>query len=357
LSASAAPAAVDVFGHTWYWPWNFIDLPTIWYTGNPLTFNLPPLTLDQLCYAVGVNTGCSGCVQGTKGLCAFVSAHLSNTDARYFNCIAKDLALELQLAESQGFADALTLRGLHDIRNESHLCPINPDDAPIIRAPLYSPPLGGLQTLGWELTSLIQNTYHEMAWADVPSRPWVVDRTSGWGGAGNMILLGYGVAIVVAGAGRDPTVGRVDCAALNDPDQLNVVLPLGNATLANQTLFKNLMIGMVNNPRSRWCANFAYGAYLSSRCPQYGRAISGISATLLQQFFLNCQGRGNSVSPLLIGGLPYAALPFVAVPDSTPFALFDVPVLPNEQWEAWVGIEEVDHDWNWGVPAVIFGLP
>jgi len=238
------------------------------------------------------------------------------------------------------------------------LCPVNAEDAPIIRAELAS----GLAptTLSWEYTSLIQNSFHDMEWTDIPSswRPWAVDRTSVWGPAGLFGLheFGKGVAFI---SGQPPILGLVDCAFLNDREQLlQEVGPSPPPPGPVNNVLNNLFQGIVNSPRSRWCANFIMGAYLSTRCPEYGRAVSGISYSLFLQFLLNCDpNRGNYVGSALFGSNPYAAFPLAVVPDNTPFALHDVPILPNEEWEAWVTIQHVDENWDQSIPARIFSVP
>jgi hypothetical protein len=279
--------------------------------------------------------------------------------ARYFNCVPSDFAQALLLAEGIGYADELTLSGISDLRLESHLCPENAEDAPIIRASLSS----GLTTppVSWEFVSQIQNSFHDMNWADVPrnDRPWAVDRTSIWSAAGLFGLQKFGAGVAVAG-GLNPALGLVDCAALNDREQLlQPLLPAAAPGLPLNNILNNLFLGQVSSPRSRWCANFIMGAYLSTRCPEYGRAVSGISYSLFLQFLLNCDvARGNTVSPALHSTtFPYAAFPYSVVPDNTPFALHDVPIMPNEEWEAWVTIQHVDENWDQTVPARVFGIP
>jgi hypothetical protein len=353
------PAVVTIFGHRWFWPWNFVSTP-FYYVFNAFTGVVPPLDVDQLCYGVGVFSGCSGCELGTQNLCTFVSYINPNAPtARYFNCVPSDFAKALLLAEGIGYADELTTAGISDLRLESHLCPENAEEAPIIRASLSAGLAGS--PLSWEFVSLIQNSFHDMAWTDVPrnKRPWAVDRTSIWSAAGLFGLGQFGAGVAVAG-GLNAALGLVDCAALNDREQLlQLIGPAGPPGPPPNNVLNNLFIGVVSNPRSRWCANFIMGAYLSTRCPEYGRAVSGISYSLFLQFLLNCDpARGNTVAPALHSSTnPYAAFPYAVVPDNTPFALHDVPVMPNEEWEAWVTIQHVDENWDQSVPARVFGLP
>jgi len=352
------PPVVKIFGHRWFWPWNFVAAP-FYYDFDAFAGKVPPLDVDQLCYGVGVFSGCSGCELGTQNLCTFVSyINPISPTARYFNCVPSDFAKSLLQAEGIGYADELTLAGISDLRLESQLCPENAEEAPIIRASLSS---GLTAPLSWEFVSLIQNTFHDMAWADVPrnERPWAVDRTAIWSAGGLFGLQKFGAGVAVGG-NLNPALGLVDCAALNDREQLlQPLLPPAGPGLPLNNILNNLFYGVVANPRSRWCANFIMGAYLSTRCPEYGRAVSGIAYSLFLQFALNCDpARGNQVSPALHAGVnPYAAFPYAVVPDNTPFALHDVPIMANEEWEAWVTIQHVDENWDQSIPARIFGIP
>jgi hypothetical protein len=353
------------FDHTFYWPWSF----GTFYAGGQLG-SLPALTDDQICYAIGANSGCSGCELGSLGLCRYASVEnpffAGSTHQRFFTCVHKDLAASFALAESKTDADFLTQKGVYDFRLEGHLCPADPTDAPIIRAPLWTAdPLDAAafptQYIGWEHTSLIHNTYHEMTWADVPVRPWAVDRTSAFGDAGVTRLWALATGALLGPfpgiMNRDPQLGRIDCAALNDREQMSVLIPARtNPTIEVDTVLNNLMLGIVNNPRSRWCANLIYGAYLSTRCPEYGKAVSGIAESLFMHFTFNCQ-RDNHVAPLLIlpSGSPFATFPYFAVPDATSWALHEVPITPNERWEEWLEIDEVDVEWDQDDIAHIFG--
>jgi len=259
-------------------------------------------------------------------------------------------------AEELGYAHELGVLKLYALRKESHLCPVDSEKAPIIDTALTSSPVGGPpKVISWEDTSLIHNSCHSMSWADVPRRPWAVDRTSAWAPAGLLRLYGFANSIV-ANAGFALAIAAVDCAAINDEEQLSQLVPSTASSPNINTLINKLLFGVVNNPRSRWCANFIMGAYLTTHCPEYGRAISGISQSLFGQFVLNCDvARGNHVSPPIVNQMPWASYPYLVVPDNTPYALLDVPIMPNEQWEEWVGIQHVEENWDQTIPARVFG--
>jgi hypothetical protein len=361
----SAAVALKIYGHTFYWPSSF---GTDFYPYSPLTGTLPFLNEDQLCFGIGVLSGCSGCEHGAQGLCRWVSLKYpsppsGDNDDRWFTCLEKDFASALVLAKDdevqRQFLDGKAIR---DVEYESQICTVDPRKSSSIQGSFYS--LSDLKShVVWPRSSVIFHTYHEMDFADVPKKPWAVDATSAWGDAGAMRLWGMGLGTILP-TGRDPILARIDCGDLNDPEVLSKKLGavFSGSTIVSpaDTVNNNLFLGIVRNARSRWCANLIMGSYLSSRCPEYGRAISGIELSAYLHFVQNCAAsRGNEVTPLLITTAgpvpaPYSSIPFYVVPDGTPYALRDVPIMPNEKWEEWLGLDDVGINYH-GIP-VIFGF-
>jgi len=347
-SEAVPVVAASAFGHRLYWPWSFA---TDFYPYSFISGPLPYLTEDQLCYGVGVLSGCSGCEHGTQNLCRWVSlGYPGQVGQRFFTCLEKDFAAALILAKAdEAERQALDAKGIQNVEYESQICNIVATRSASIQGTFHSPYDKDGKVV-WEHTSIIFHSYHEMKLANVAKRPWAVDATSAWGQAGAMRLWGIAKA-TLSSVNRHPSLADVDCATLNDIESLSRIVPataavIGTVTLAavpKETVINQLFFGVVANPRSRWCANLIMGSYLSTRCPEYGVAFSGLELSTYLHFINNCAAsRGNTVSSLLIGQNPWSAIPFYIVPDGTPYAIRDIPTLPNEIWEDWLELDEID---------------
>jgi hypothetical protein len=361
------------------------------FDGMPFPTNLLPfnsrLTEDMLCYVVGVISGCSGCELGTKGLCAWIEVPFNlygtNPPAKRsvsqppsalaigqgydpssvtYECLLRDTAdFYINLVEARGFANA------------SHLCPVDPIREPIINAPLRvieahigsvlvkkreaselsevlkeqldldsesrlgntvptTLPVvrGTLTTLVREKTSLLHSSWHREFHSTLPkSTLWAVDRSSLWGSAGFAYTSGWGQ--VFREAGRLPTI---DCAYINSP---RVLLDL-----------RSIFVGFRVNANSEWCRRLYFSAYLSTRCPAYGQAISGICHSFYEALDVNCNRPSNADYPMFYNfhteaGIPPQPAPLFGYPivaDDTPYCLDAVPLYTDGELDHFAGLFE-----------------
>jgi len=284
---------------------------------------------DQLCFNVGINTGCSGCEHGTQNLCSWVALNVGA--AHTYTCTSRELADTLV---TQGILEAEKVGVSH--------CPVNPANADILDEAIISASPFDAGAITIEAASTIHHTWHDMDLADVATRPHAVDRTSLWAKAGAARLLGLTVSIQ-AQLGTVVSKAEVDCAALNDKQQLDAVY------LLPFSLLDLIVNGNLITPRDAYCLRQIYGAYLSTRCPAYGTAYSGIELSLYQRIATNCApGVANPdahLSPALISvnsfPVPLNTLGYWVVPDGTPFAFKSVPIEPNGVFEDYTNMDEI----------------
>jgi len=306
---------------------------------------LPFVDEAQLCYLVGAISGCSGCEHGTQGLCSWIGNYRPTGPvglgplAAVYQCVPKDTSAYLQAIDYAW--------------NASFGCPVDAFDEPPFTELLWTS-RGPLES---ERASVIHNTFHDLHFGDVDTKPWPVDRTSLYSAAGAMELWGYNDFFFNTGNTTD--IRRyVTCATLNDETALDLLYPSNNVCTSPvpHRLIDELLVGILWNENDAYCVEAIWGAYLSSRCPKYGTAVSGISYSLFLNFYRNCfpnpkDGRPGidtrevhvGPSTVLIGGAKayFNILGLPVVPDGTPFALHDITIPPNEKFEAYTGIDTV----------------
>jgi len=209
-----------------------------------------------------------------------------------------------------------------------------------------------------------------MRFGDVEYKPWAVDRTSLYSEAGALNVYGINAGLFW-GAGDFVRPG-VTCADLNDPEALEALIPnsVNNVsnpvcshsvfppsaeTFGSHRVIDELVVGLLGTENDVFCLKAIWGAYLSTRCPEYGVAISGISYSLYRSFVDNCAPapwRDVHLGPTLVQlptqngtiGVPYSIFGLPIVPDGTPFALDDITIPVSNEFEDWVEIDEIDEE-------------
>lgn len=308
--------------------------------------------LAELCTLVGENTGCSGCVLGTKGLCSWLAV---NTDLSQISQTPgvdyTDWINNLQTVKLQniGTGNALTHRvtmqcvpakwaqaqiALYpgNFEDASFLCPADPLKEPMIDSNLNwnlkdtANGVGasgntGNNELKIQNVSVIWSKTHarkNVNWrtdAGVLARNWTVDRTSRWGKAGGL-LRSYAVAhsferdeFAPKGTPANPGV-LGDCSFvnhINDVESVRQTLPSKLSDWPTRVNFGDSLMkicpvgvpgpdGVMRNAegkplwseRERFCARMIWDLAASTRCPQYGRPISGICQSAYLAMQINC---------------------------------------------------------------------
>jgi hypothetical protein len=268
------------------------------------------LTEKDVCEQVGVISGCSGCVHGTKGLCTWVQIPDSASGKRgfvdfvHFECIPRK-SLHL-LEETLGVTDI----------NASHSCPADPTKEPIIRVTASDDFVDR-----FKLTSTIFSTYHDSNLVNFPTKPWAVDRTSFYG------LLGAGY--LQRGNDLEYTI---NCTSLTSPDLVIVQ--------KNSEGESDLFNGELESGRDKYCVRLALAGFASSRCIGYGVAVSGICQSFYDQIQQNCGSGHDDLNAGPNTGYAGASLAFEAyfvVPDQTLFCLKSFPLYPSGVFEEAAG--------------------
>jgi len=158
---------------------------------------------------------------------------------------------------------------------------------------------------------------------------------------------------------RQSFMQHVDCSVLNDINQLdrftghNLFADFTGGTVPSFDfrVIDMHFFGCVESPRDKWCLAHQYALLLATRCPEYGKPISGIGRTFLTQLRTNCRDENihaNDVG-LRVGcgqasnsygqDLTYFGLP--VVPDNTPFALNQLPFDVSGIFEHWAGFDAI----------------
>jgi len=207
---------------------------------------------------------------------------------------------------------------------------------------------GLVKTRTVEQVSTIFSSYHGKFHARGEgvnkSAPWrAVDRFSLYGKAGFMETSGWHDLLVdfykswfegeVGELSDLFYIGKIDCAVVNSPrvlwdPYLNFIGPAAVPV----------------TPRAKYCARAVMGLYLSSRCVEYGKAVSGLCSSTFDRFNLNCMGHDIDDSafsmvylfPSIFGvegpeinGFPgqfIAQLGLPVVPDDTPYCWKSIPL-------------------------------
>jgi len=289
-------------------------------------------------------TGCSGCEHGTQGLCSWIDISVLHTDIHAFTCVPTDVALDLVELGEYTAANRF-------FSNASTHCPKNARDAPIIRDNVADSNNGYVDI---RTVSVIHNTFHEMEYGVVPYRPWPVDRTSLYGRLGAIRLSAY-FNLVSSQLGLDAG-GNSDCATVNSKE-----------LLIDSGLIHNYLQGALITPRDVFCVRAMLGSLISTHCPEYGKASSGISWSLYLNLATNCGpfneltagDEAPNVFPQLydLGGIfiPKTIFGYLTVPDGTPFAIDSVQIWPSEILEEEFEIDEINYDLENEDPVYVFG--
>jgi len=319
-----------------------MDLFTAYFS-DPTVPILPFVNESQLCYLVGAISGCSGCQHGTQGLCNWAGTYYPDPTlpayGAFYQCVPK---------HTSAFLQALTPPV---VWNASFNCPVDP----LHEAPYTNHLWTARGPMPSERASLIHNSFHDMTFADVDTHPWPVDRTSLYSAAGAFALWGYDDALLF-GDNRN----GLTCATFNDPtalDELYVSSGVCVSAPYPHRLIDELVTGVLWNENDAYCLNAIWGAYLSTRCPKYGVAVSGISYSLYLNLAKNCAPNNGEVRPGIhirdvhigptsvnVGGgnyIPFNILGLPVVPDGTPFALKEIAVPTSQQFEEYSKIDDI----------------
>jgi len=290
--------------------------------GHNLTIS--PLNVDELCDHVGRLSGCSGCELGTQRLCAWIASYtddfsgdrkrsgiLFNEDAVKFKCVPRARAQVLFVEHP----DLLT--------NASSLCPADAKKEPILRSFTSEPSLND-----FEHTSVVNTRWFDSNLADFPKIPWPVDRTSYYGG------VGYG-----KGTSGEVQIHFYDCADIVQESIVDLHYEEGGVKGNESTILNGLLL----NERDKRCARFALAQYISSRCPEYGRAISGVCESLYLRVWNECHERFPVTNAGAVRADTYpdskAIEAYYIVPEDTPYCLKDWPIYPSGRMEHLAGLD------------------
>jgi len=364
LFAAAAlaqgPTRVNYLKHTLY----NMDLLSA-YISNPVdgpAFYLPPVDEEQLCYLTGAISGCSGCQWGTQDLCRWVGQTWPGGE--FYQCLSRTASEDL-ISHAD---DVLAQYGVV-IYDASYQCPAEAVDERTYTETLFT--AAGLPIVP-EVASLIHSTYHEMLFGDVEYKPWAVDRTALYSEHGAMNVYGLHAGLFLAAG--DFVRPSVTCATLNDPEALSIlvsniqnpvcpnsVFPPSDETAGYHRVIDELVNGLLGTSNDVFCLEAIWGAYLSTRCPEYGVAISGISYSLYRSFVDNCSPspwRVVNLGPTMVNlpgpnnsviQIPFSIFGLPIVPDGTPFALDDITIPVSTRFEEWSEIDEIDEASSYNV--------
>jgi len=260
---------------------------------------------DALCELIGRTSGCSGCVLGTKNLCRWTAQNVVALPFRRRNVLdaADSEALDVEervryTCLSRETAEVEVLTGA--VYDASHLCPANPAREQIIRNALARSSDTILEPM--QQTSTFNTTFHTDRFIDFPFTPYPVDRTSFHEQAGYVKTTSVSISRALT----------FDCARLSD----------GDRAFGGCGLFQ----GFVSTERDRFCLRTLLDAAVTTRCPAYGKAVSGITIGFMKKIWKNCFG--SNIIPSHYSDPEYDAIaaPFFGlriVSDDTPFAISD----------------------------------
>jgi len=300
-------------------PWDFVTKPK-------------SLTEVELCQQIGRISGCSGCEIGTKHRCVWVSYGASDQkrsvaeteDERFgqnfiqYDCVPRDHLAGLQFSNPS-------------VVLQTAMCPADVKKEPIVRSRItdLKDPVGLRQNVTTDQdfaeTSVIKSSWFDSDLAEFAMRPWPVDRTSFYGPIG--------------ASHSDPVaVELFDCAHIVGRDLVDVHKEAGGEE-------STILNGFLLHDRDKFCVRLTLAAYISSRCPQYGVAVSGVCWSYYDEIIRNCPS--DSSGSINAGALdesqvgrPYSKATelYKVVPDSTPFCLMDFPTRASGHFESMAGL-------------------
>jgi len=307
-------------------------------SGSPLADIMPQPAWQpneiELCTLVGENSGCSGCVLGTQGLCSWVGISGYNDDlvVGSVKIWAGETMDGGDYIKYQCLPTRFAMRNLYPIGqtpqeyywDASYLCPADSKDEPIPDEDLTNWDKGIIYP---QSHTLLSKTHHRKL-IDFPTAngDWTVDRTSRWGSMG---MLFTGSEQVGDGFERSsvPTSrwGAFTCQELNSmndmepydwrqvelqeeytrPNTLDYLLYMcpsnanfgssdwgwprsGAAPIGDYSGSTNITTGPFWRQQDKFCAKQYLDYYATTRCPQYGVPISGICESTAVMQLVNC---------------------------------------------------------------------
>jgi hypothetical protein len=232
-----------------------------------------------------------------------------------FECVPKDDIPELE------FEDATWV-----VR--SAMCPLDATKEPLVRLKAVDLKAGEFQDFAE--TSTIESSWFDSDLAEFPRVPWPVDRTSYYGALG--------------AAYSDPVASYlIDCTQVVSRDIVDVHFEEGGQE-------STILNGFLLNDVDKFCVRLSLAAYISSRCPEYGVAVSGMCWSLYRHIIDHCASLGNPRRTSNMGhlrerifnpaGEPYSKAHelYNVVPDDTPFCLKDFPIKASGAFEKMAGL-------------------
>jgi len=264
-------------------------------------------------------------------------------------------------------ADTLSTEYPDTVAIANFLCPTNPNAEPLIRNNLFGTTYSGVPTnlVNLSVAESIHSTTHDRVLIDFPTN-WTVDRTSRWGAAGQLLesSVGWNLTNYIFVAKNSPWGGIVDCSLMNDPMAMLKDLgsrPSNNGiTLPISLDFLEYSCLSGQQPfwaeRENYCLRKSLNQYASTRCPQYGRAISGICQSAMINWAYSCQSANiaDQTNDIFTGQITSSAygpasiyppnyitmgslMGYRVVADSTPWCLQEMPLTITGEFEALAG--------------------
>jgi len=292
-----------------------------------------PLTSDELCARIGELSGCSGCEHGTKNMCSWIAREADPvvTPGKR-TLVFEDRAIMFQCVPTHKLADVFA-QYPNDAELAGHICPADPKKEPMLRVYFNVPDADDFPP-----ASTVYSQFYDSDLVDWGATPYAVDRTSFYGD------IGYG-RLGQKGLADDPILRRhINCAEVSSQDLIDVHDENWRA-LGEES---NLLNGVLVTERDKRCARITLSQYLSSRCPAYGVAVSGICQSLYDAVLRECLillpkssiGALRATNALPSGlSLPSKAIEaYHVVPDGTPYCLKDFPLKPSGHYEALAGL-------------------
>jgi len=278
------------------------------------------LDVTDLCESVGEHSGCSGCVHGTKGLCSWVAIQTEAGGKRALRF--RDMSVSYECVPTIDVPVLIERADPLQTFEADTLCPLDPAKEPISREYYYNAAeTDSLIEPEVERTSVAHTQWHDSQLADFPTRPWPVDRTSPYG------ALGFFSNNVENG-------DFFNCGYLTSRDLIEKELEGEDAS--------QILYGVLSSPRDKFCVRLYLSALLTSRCPAYGVAVSGVCKSFYDQINTNCFAPGDSNIGSVTSSITDDDLVFetyLVVPDSTPFCIDSFDIKPTGELEHLAGLD------------------
>jgi len=277
------------------------------------------LDVTELCESVGEHSGCSGCVHGTKGLCSWVAVQTEGGGKRALRF--RDISVSYECVPTIDVPVLIERTDPEQTFEADTLCPLDPAKEPISREFYYK--AAGTDSLiepEVERTSVAHTQWHDSQLAGFPTRPWPVDRTSPYGALGFF-------------SNNVENMDFFNCGYLTSRDLIEKELD-GDRS--------DILTGGLESPRDKFCVRLYLSALLTSRCPAYGVAVSGVCKSFYDQINTNCHAPGDSHVYSIVSSTTGDDLIFetyLVVPDSTPFCIDSFDIKPTGELEHLAGLD------------------